>query len=422
MNYALASEIYGTPWMVDLMTFVSMSNILRDSRNGVKLELPETKYNTPCLVSLSPQSKLITRSWQLENKDEFEATGLINLDGPITLSGGASSLGMEQLSQMMYDMASDSRIKNFILRINSGGGSSNAVSTMVDTINEIKKNKLVYASIKKGGMAGSAAYGIASAANKIYSESGMNIVGSAGTMIEFEGRAANTEDSEGNKLIRLYATKSVRKNEEFEQALNNNNYELLINELLDPINENFLNMIAENRPVLRGTSFEDGHTVFSKDAVGSFIDGIASFKEVIDMVGVDSKSVFSFSTNNNNSNQKLNSKNMTREELKNSHPELFQSIFQEGITAETERVASWMAYQSADPKAVAEGIASGKDIAPSQREALLIKMHSATTLQNLQADSAKPVATDAASVSEGSKEKEEVEQVNNEWLDAAKKV
>ncbi len=262
MNFALKREIYGAnAWCIDALSYGSLSQILKDNRNGVVLELPETKYNSPQIYNAF--TRTIQYGWQLNNSDEFEAVGVINLNGAITLSGGESTVGMEQLAQNMLFMSKDKRIKAFIILANSGGGSSNAVQVMKDTINQIKLTKPVYGLVKKGGMSASACYGILSSCQKIYSESEMNIVGSLGTMIEFSGYAANTTLESGEKVVRLYATKSVNKNKAIEEALNNDNYELLINEMLDPINENFLNSIIQDRPQLSSTTWDEGAHHFS---------------------------------------------------------------------------------------------------------------------------------------------------------------
>lgn len=391
MNYGLAKEIYGlNTWCVDAISFKSLSAILTNIQNGVKLDIPEKKYNSISLFEVKSATKLIQREWQLDNKDDFDGIGVINLNGPITKGGGASSSGMIELSNQMLSMANDLRIKGFIVLTDSGGGSSGAVDIMGDAIQEVKKTKPVYALVTKGGMAGSAAYGIVSNANKIYAEDGMSIVGSVGTMISMEGHKANSQSADGVKHITIYATKSTEKNKAFEEAFNNDNYDLIISELLDPINESFINRTLLNRPQLKGTNFDNGHTKFTKDSVGTFIDGIASFNEVVNMVLSDSKKQIQ-SSNSINNNQ--NSIKMTKEELKNSFPDVHASIVAEGVTKEKERVASWLAYQNADAEAVKNGIESGLDISPSQREQLLIKMSATTMLGNLNADAAKPVAT-----------------------------
>lgn len=424
MNFALKREIYGgTPWMVDPISFMALSSILKDSQSGVQMELPQIKYNTPELINASSETRIITRpfgnEWapgQLENKESFEGIGIINLDGPITLSGGASSIGMEQLSSMMKLMSLDSRMVGFIVRSNSGGGSSSAVDTIGDTIKEIDQKIPVYGSIKKGGMAASACYGILTNCRKIFSEDAMNIVGSAGTMVQFEGRKANTQDPDGVKHIRIYATKSVKKNESFEQALNNDNYEPIINNLLDPINEHFLSKQLTNRPQLAGSNYEDGHTLFSKDAIGTFIDGIASFDEVIGMVLSESKITENPKININSKSNKMN-----KAELKSAHPETFNEILSEGVNAERERVMSWMAYSQVDSEAVEAGIKSTLDISPSQRENFNVKMQQGQFLANMVAESAPAVVT-APSQTTVTEEETETQKVDSEWMEAAKSI
>jgi ClpP class serine protease len=382
-----------------------LSSILKNIQNGVKLDIPNEKYNSISLITKS-ETKLIQREWQLENSDSFEGIGVIDLNGPITKGGGMSSSGMIELSNSMLKMSKDSRIQGFVIKVDSGGGASGAVEIMVDAINEVKKTKPVYSVVTKGGMAGSAAYGIASASTKMYSEDKMNIVGSVGTMISFDGFKANSESPDGMKHITVYASKSTMKNKAFEEALNNDNYELLVNELLDPINENFINLVLSNRPQLKGSNFDNGHTVFSKDGIGTFIDGIASFDEVVQMVLTDSK-------NNLNTNFN-NKKKMNKEEFKSANITAYNEIVSEGVTAERERVASWMVYAKADPEMVTTGIESGASITPSQREKLIVKMSASAMLGDLNADSAKPIVTaESKTEVENTEVKEEVKSAMN---------
>ena len=389
MNYGLAKEIYGTPWCIDSHSFLSLSSILKNIQNGVGLDIPESKYNSVSLLVKS-ETKLIQRDYQLDNSDLFEGIGIIDLNGPITKGGGMSSSGMIELSNTMLKMSQDSRILGFVIRADSGGGASGAVEIMADAINEVKRKKPVYSVITKGGMAGSAAYGIVSASTAVYSEDKMNIVGSVGTMISFDGFKANSESPDGMKHITVYASKSTMKNKAFEEALNNDNYELLVNELLDPINDNFIDLVLSNRPQLKGTKFDNGHTVFSKDGIGTFIDGIASFDEVVQMVLTDSK-------NNLNTNFN-NKKKMTKEEFKSTNATAYNELVSEGVTAERERVASWLVYSKADPEMVAQGVESGLSITPSQREKLMVKMNASTMLGDLNSDSATPLITNESTV------------------------
>jgi len=402
-DYKLAKEIYGTAWSIDAISFLHLSSILKNIQNGVSLDAPEQKLNSISLLEITSETRMIQRTWQLDNSDSFDAIGVINLNGPITKNGGASSYGTKEISSQMLQMSKDNRIKGFIIKTDSGGGATGAVSLMIDAINEVKKTKPVYALVEKGGMAGSAAYGIISASSKIFSEDGMNVVGSVGTMISFSGKPHGNVDRDGEKSITLYATKSTMKNKAFEEAINNDNYDLLINELLDPINENFISKVLTNRPQLNGSNFDNGHTVFSKDAIGTFIDGIASFDEVVQMILSDSQS-----QGVNNSNINSNSNKMTKADLKQNHPEVYADILSEGVIQEQERVKSWEAFREADSKAVSEGIASGKEITQSQEKTFLVSLAKKGLVTDLKSDSPTDVVTGQTDTVTGdSKDKKE---------------
>ncbi len=406
-NFGLAKELYGSPWSIDHNSYNGMMALLRDIRSGVQLELPEEKYNSVYVQGFNSETRIITDIYELDSEEEFNGIGIININGPITLNGGASSFGTSQMSSIMRRMNNDNRIKSFIVMANSGGGSSNAVEVMVDTINEIKQSKDVVAFVPKGGSAYSACYGIVSACTKIYSESEMNGFGSCGTMLQFQAQPKGNVDQNGYKNIVVYASKSTRKNESFNKLIDEGNTKFIQDEMLNPVNEFFLNMIISNRPQLKGTKYDDGHTVFAKNGIGTFIDGIKSFENVVSEIiqGYEINSVnFTQNTSKLEStqNQKkivyLNSENsqlkqfkMTKIELKANHPELYNEIYNEGINAEKMRVGVWASHFKTDPDAVIEGINGGEELNPVQREQFLIKAHSFERIDNIKKDSPKNV-------------------------------
>ncbi|AGF91655.1 Clp protease [Cellulophaga phage phi47:1] len=407
MNLALAREIYGiNPWCVDQTSFPALVSILENIKSGVALEIPTEKYNSIYTIDLlTSETKIVTETWQLRSEQDFNGIGLINLNGAITVSGGQSSYGVDHLSSQMSLMAKDSRIKSFLVLGDSGGGSSMAVEIMTDTIAEIRKTKKVYGLVKKGGMMASACFGIMSACKDgLWAESEMSIVGSAGTMIQFDGRAANTEEK-GVKHIRIYAPESDHKNHGFEEALNKDNYAVLTDELLKPMNDRFLSLIESNRPQLKGTDFRNGHTVFAKDAIGTFIDGIKSFAEVIAIAATGKEAI---SNKNINVNTNTNN-NMTKAEIKAQFPVIYSEIVNEGVEQRSDQVGSWLAHMESDPKSVIAGISSGKDITATERENFFVKQNSLNVLKKLESGSAPEVVTGegAATIPDGKADGEE---------------
>ena len=391
MNFQLAKEIYGlTPFCVDSFTLPAMLSVLSDVKNGIKFDTLKDIKNDSFDIVFNSEDRLIRRTYELENQDEFNGVGIVKINGPILMGGGASTLGMLDVSKNVLSMAKDKRVKGFIFDMDSGGGSTAAVEIMVDTINEVKAmGKPVYVLISKGGTLASAAYGIASAADGIYYQSDMSMVGSLGTMLQTEGRAANSE-KDGVKYIRLYATKSVFKNKPIEEALNNDNYTLLVNELLNPVNERFISTLQANRPKLTNEQL-NGNAIFAKDDTGVYLDGRSTMEDLFQKI----------ITNNNITNINFNSKTMTKQELKNTHPELFSEVLAMGVTAESERVQSWLAHSETDSKAVMEGIESGLEITNSQREKLLVKSSKMRTITEMESQSTKDFQTGESTIDTG---------------------
>ena len=404
MNFQLAKEIYGlTPFCVDSFTLPAMLSVLSDVKNGIKFDTLKDIKNDSFDIVFNSEDRLVRRNYELENQDEFNGVGIVKINGPILMGGGASTLGMLDVSKNVLSMAKDNRVKGFIFDMDSGGGSTAAVEIMVDTINEVKAmDKPVYVLISKGGTLASAAYGIASAADGIYYQSDMSMVGSLGTMLQTEGRQANSE-KDGVKYIRLYATKSVLKNKPIEEALNNDNYTLLVNELLDPVNERFISTLQENRPKLTNEQL-NGNAIFAKDDTGVYLDGRSTMEDLFQKI----------ITNNNITNLNFNSKTMTTQELKQTHPELFSEVFGAGVTAESERVQSWLAHSETDSKAVMDGIESGAEITNSQREKLLVKSSKMKNIAEMESQSAKDFQTGESTLDAGlSAEQKELNEAFN---------
>ena len=393
LNFELAREIYGIGvWSVDSKTLPAMLQILANSKMGQELELPNKKYNSVSILNVKSDDCEDYEDCEMyePTNEDIQGIAVVHLDGAITVGGGQSSCGMTELSERMLDLNKNDNVKGFILYTNSGGGSTMAVEIMTDAISEIRKTKPVFGLVKKGGMAASAAYAILSACEEIYAESEMSTVGSCGTMVQFEGRAANSEDGEGEKYIRLYASKSTNKNKGVEEALNNNNYSIIIDEMLNPINERFLSLVETNRSVLKGTDFSNGHDAYAKDSVGKFIDGISTKSEVIKKVLLKTKSN---SGSNSNSNINSNLKKMNKSEIKQNHSEVYSEIVSEGIEIQKEIVAGWIPFYEADSKAVIEGIQSGEAIKESQKNAFLVAIANKGRVADFTADNANPVVT-----------------------------
>lgn len=402
MNYALAREVYGgLPWMVDRLSFSTLSSMLKDFRNGVPFSaIGESKLNSMSFYGVMTGTRYI--SSDLKKPAEAQNEQLISItkiNGPITKNGGRSSYGMQELAQSMLAADADPKVIGHVIVADSGGGSSAGMEIMQHAIDSLTKTNATV--IERGGVAASAMYGIAAHTKRIFAESKSVTVGSIGSMISFSAQPNKTINAAGEKQVTIYATPSTKKNLWFEEALNNDNYELALSEILNPHVEQFrADMRAQRKNILE--SQLDGSTYDAGNVIGTLVDEIGGINEAINFVKSESKSNF-----NNNSN--LN--NMTPQEIKSQFPEAHAAIFSagraEGVTAgaeaEQERVKSWQVYAAVDQEAVNKGIASGKEISNSEMHAFLLKSTSANALKGIQTDSAKNVVTEESKGAEAEK-------------------
>lgn len=88
-------------------------------------------------------------------------------------------------------------------------------------------------------------------------------------------------------------------------------------------------------------------------------------------------------------------KNMTLEQFKAQHPELFGQVVAIGVTEERDRASAWLVYNDVDPNAVSKGIEDGSALSAKQTAEFNRKLVSATAVNTLEeeGEGAEPVAT-----------------------------
>ena len=342
MNYKLAKEIYGQCWLMDAISMQSLFPLLEIAKT--KREYDE-KSNTPGLIELS-SATIIDNIRNIDEDSTGEFISLIRLDGVITRHGGASNYGTIELAQQLRKFDNNDKIIGHILFVESGGGSSNAVIEMAEAIQELKKPIVTFSD----EIMASATFYIASYTDWIISHREDDKVGGIGTYIQLGGYPKISEDkTDGFRMIRIYAEKSILKNNEFEEAINNLNFKPIIEEDLNPVNEKFISEVEKNRPNIREIE-KTGKIFRAKEVKGTLIDDIGTMEDAINKV---------LELSGTSSN--INNNNMTVQELKEKHPDLYAEV----IKSERDRVDAYLTFADVDLKAVKEGIESGEN--PTQK-------------------------------------------------------
>lgn len=183
--------------------------------------------------------------------------------------------GTETLMRKMKEADSHKNVGAHLLEIDSGGGQATNIESVARFIrNDIKKPVIAWFN----GVAASAAYYIAAAADEIYASEETDIVGSIGTMITFADFTQFFED-QGIKIHEVYADQSVLKNIDFNEALEGN-YKRLKEGLLNPYAQRFIETVKEFRPLIQKKEVFQGEVYMAVQAIEfGLIDGMKNFNE-----------------------------------------------------------------------------------------------------------------------------------------------
>lgn len=195
------------------------------------------------------------------------------IDGPITYNRWWGFSTLDFMHELRAADANPAFIAHLIY-INSPGGESFGMNETHEIIQNLTKP--VYAIIDSVGC--SAAYYIASAANKVYATSPVSLIGSIGCMATLTDWSKYDERL-GIKEIELYATKSTLKNKAYRDALDGKTKEY-IEKYLDPVLELFIDNVKKGRTNVDESVFS-GDSYYTPEAMDlHLVDGIRSLDQV----------------------------------------------------------------------------------------------------------------------------------------------
>lgn len=250
-----------------------------------------------------------------ENEINEKVVAVLSIKGPITkYDAFCGPRGMITLGKRLQNALQNPNISAIVLDADSPGGQASYLETIGNIIQEIKITKPVLGSY--GGLGCSASYHILSNCNEIYAQEKNDIVGSIGTMMTFADFSKFYEKN-GVKIHEIYAEQSTDKNDIFHQAIQGN-YKPLIEEILNPVAEEFIERVKANRPGVSESVFT-GKTYTSKKAQKlGLIDGIKTLDQVIERAHELSLNNDEEIEENSNENNTQNNSNMKFENIENA--------------------------------------------------------------------------------------------------------
>ena len=299
--------------------------------------------------NLTPESFL----FKMPEVDEAEkphevknGTAIINIEGVISKKlswfslffGGCSTF---ETAKKLKAAHADPEAKNILLFIDSPGGSVDGTAELAELIYSLRGDKPIIAFTD--GMMCSAAYWIASAADKRYISSDTTIVGSIDVIATHIDYSKAYEEA-GIKVTEIISGKYKNVGSPY-NPLSKDHKEVIQDEI-DYIKTVFVNDVAKHLgigvdQVIETMTTDTRPPVFiGKQAItAGLVDGVTTFDDLINDIAVSgSAGMFSASTNKDDPNNILKEGiSMTLEELKAKHSDLYGQIVQESMAAGIEK-------------------------------------------------------------------------------------
>jgi hypothetical protein len=363
MNIRTGLALLNKPWLIEQSAAIQLLSYWETAKaNGGEWDYNKAIDRQQPINNKFLQSSVIVSpvsNWEMQDFKGFDGaeTAVIPVTGALMKADSCGGFGTSSLMGMFNQASNTPSIRNIFLAFDTPGGTVDGTETFANAIKMSTKRTIAMVD----GMVCSAGYWLASACNEIYATSSTDMIGCIGTMVSMYDDTKRMAEK-GVVIREYYATESTDKNSEFNQALKGDGTKL-ISELLDPINDSFLNSVKEGRGDKLNMDMNPltGKTYTAAAAQeAGLIDGIKSFNTIL--TESNRQSIFF-------NNSKKNSR-MTAEQIKTAYPEAYAEILTAGATgavkAEQDRVNTWLVYQDVDATAVKEGITSGATMTGAQ--------------------------------------------------------
>lgn len=303
MSFKTISALLKGEWLIEPDFVQAHLHLIQNIFDGktVGFEINIDKSNDVFALSSESTSKY---SFNDAPKGSF---AIIPINGPVLKHDNCGAPGsMTRAAQV--DAASNSdNISAIIFEFDCPGGMLAGTQTFADSIKNSKKPTIAFIN---DGIAGSAAYWLASQCDEIYVSRKTDQVGSIGVYREFINPSKYLKEK-GIEHLRIYAPESSEKNEAFESAIKGDLKPM--EKDLSFLANTFINAVKEGRGSKLNLSAGDpfkGKMYFADDAIAiGLIDGIKTMDQVIERAVELSKPQQSNQTTTNMNTEKYTALN-----------------------------------------------------------------------------------------------------------------
>ena len=281
-------QIMSAKWLMDprfaldqmpLLAAVKAGNIqLSDLR--AMMEEPEASFKTAYAIAPMVRGSRAFAGESYASYDDAPegSIAVIPVMGSLMKADDCGDPGTMTMKRMLQQADQHANIGSIILHIDSPGGTVAGTESFAQAVKESKTPVITYAD----DLMASAGYWIGSSATEIIAAGKTTEIGSIGTMISYMDMEGVLEEM-GVKFHYVTAEKSKDKNRPFLE-MKKGNYEPILKEMLNPLNEVFLEHVKEMRGEKLNAEKTLTGSVFVAEQALSFglIDRIGTFDLAIE--------------------------------------------------------------------------------------------------------------------------------------------
>lgn len=277
MSIRVLSAILRQPWAIDPRYAESYFPAIQNVLNGLTAFDKQESNSGVIYISAKSHSSynLSTELPDAIGNTVVKNISVMKLSGPLMKDDQeCGPMGMQKLGSIFKANDRNPNIHAHILDIDSPGGTVAGTEEFANTVKSATKPVIT---IVRDLMA-SAALWVGSCADEVYASKEHDEIGSIGVMMSFADMQPAYERL-GVKFHTITAEQSKDKNRLFAD-LQKGNYDEYRKTVLNPLADQFIKAVKENYPNVKEDQLT-GTVFFAKDVVGSLINGIKSFDEVV---------------------------------------------------------------------------------------------------------------------------------------------
>lgn len=277
-NPYIISQLISGKWLIDPGFADTQAPVVANLLNNyVEIERQEPdKLTGFAVVPVAAGGKTAKYSYY----DGFErapsgSVAVINLNGVLLKNDQyCGPAGMATIGEIIKAAEAHENIAAIVLKVDSPGGTVDGTEALANIYKSVTKPKITFVD----GLMASAALWIGSGGDEIIASTDTDEIGSVGVILSFADVQPYWEKM-GIKFHKIAASTSPEKQKAFDD-LRAGKYDDYRKNVLDPLDEKFMNVIRENLPNVKDEHLT-GKVFFARDLMGTVVNRIGTLDDAI---------------------------------------------------------------------------------------------------------------------------------------------